>query len=178
MSRLHDKYKKEIKGALKEKLGLSNIHLVPELNKIVISMGIAEAAKDKNAMQDCIKELTLISGQKPLLTHSKKAISNFKLRVGQPIGLKVTLRGKRMYDFLERFCHVVAPRIRDFRGFSKKCDGRGSYSLGLTEQQIFPELNLDEIKRTQGMNVTFVTSASTDKHCLELLASLGFPFKK
>ncbi len=178
MSRMKQKYEKEVKGALHKKFAYANPMLVPGLKKIIISMGVAEAVKDKNAIQDCIKELTLISGQKPVVTKSKKAIANFKLRAGQPIGLKVTLRRKRMYDFLDRFCHIVSPRIRDFRGFPRRCDGCGNYSLGLEEQQIFPELNLDEVKRTQGMNITFVTSATQDEECLELLQGLGFPFKE
>lgn len=177
MSRLHKKYHSEVKNNLAQKFGYNNPMLIPELKKIVISMGIAEASKDKNAVQDCIKELTLLSGQKPVLTKAKKAIANFKLREDQLIGLKVTLRKQRMYDFLDRFCNIVAPRIRDFRGFATKADGRGSYSLGLTEQQIFPEINLDEVKRTQGMNVTFVTTAKQDAECIELLAQLGMPFK-
>ncbi len=178
MSRIKQKYEKEVKGALLDKFKYPNAMLVPKLKKIVISMGLAEAVKDKNAVQDCIKELSLISGQKPILTRSKKAIANFKLREGQTIGLKVTLRSKRMFDFFDRFCHIVSPRIRDFRGFSRRGDGRGSYSLGIEEQQIFPELNLDEVKRTQGMNITFVTSATTDGECVELLQGLGFPFKE
>ena len=141
-------------------------------------MGVAEALKDKNALQDAQKELTLISGQKPVVTRAKKAISNFKLREDQGIGLKVTLRGKRMYDFFDRFTNIVSPRIRDFRGFNKKCDGRGSYSLGLDDQQVFPELNLDEVKRAQGMNITFVTSAITDAECYELLKLMGMPYKR
>jgi large subunit ribosomal protein L5 len=177
MSRLQKKYHSEVKNNLAQKFGYNNPMLIPELKKIVISMGIAEASKEKNAVQDCIKELTLISGQKPVLTKAKKAIANFKLREDQIIGLKVTLRNKRMYDFLDRFCHIVAPRIRDFRGFSQVADGRGSYSLGLQEQQIFPEINLDEVKRTQGMNVTFVTTARADADCIELLSQLGMPFK-
>ena len=140
-------------------------------------MGIAEASKDKNAIQDLINELALISGQKPVVTKAKKAISNFKLRIDQPIGLKVTLRGTRMYDFVDRFCSVAAPRIRDFRGFATKCDGQGNFSLGLEDQQIFPELNLDAVKRTQGMNITFVTSAATNDECIELLRLMGVPFK-
>ncbi len=178
MSRLKKKYDEEIKNALNEKFSYENPMCIPMLEKVVISMGVAEAIKDKNVMQDCIKELTLLSGQKPIVTKSKKAISNFKLREGQAIGLKVTLRGKRMYDFMDRFCNIVSPRIRDFRGFKKKGDGRGSYSLGLTDQQVFPELNLDEIRRDQGMNITFVTSAQNDEHCLELLGMLGMPFKR
>ncbi len=177
MSILQKKYKEETRGLLKERFGYANEMLVPKLKKIVISMGLAEASKDKNALQDCINELTLIAGQKPLVTKAKKAISNFKLRENQPIGLKVTLRRKRMYDFMTRFCHIVSPRIRDFRGFSTKCDGRGSYSLGLDDQQIFPELDLDKVKRAQGMNITFVTSSSTDAECVALLGLLGLPFK-
>jgi large subunit ribosomal protein L5 len=143
----------------------------------VINMGIAEASKDKNAIQDCVNEMTLLSGQKPIITKAKKAISNFKLREGQPIGIKVTLRGLRMYDFIERFFNIVCPRIRDFRGFPIKCDGRGNYTLGLEDQQVFPELNLDEVKKAQGMHITFVTSAETDDECVELLRLLGMPFK-
>ena len=177
MSRLQKRYKEEVKAALKEKFAYKNSMLVPSLKKIVISMGLAEAIKDKNAVQDCIKELTNLSGQKPIAMRARKSVANFKLREGQTIGLKVTLRNKRMYEFLDRFCHIVSPRIRDFRGFSAKCDGRGNYSLGLDEQQIFPEINLDEVKRTQGMNITFVTSANTDMECFELLYKLGLPFK-
>lgn len=177
MSRLMKQYKDEVIPALKERFGYKNPMLIPSLKKIVISMGLAEATKDKNAVQDCQKELTMLSGQKPILTRTKKAISNFKSRKDQIIGLKVTLRRKRMFEFLDRFCNVVAPRIKDFRGLPDKCDGRGSYSVGLTDQQVFPEINLDEVKRTQGMNITFVTSAKTDAECVELLRMLGFPFK-
>lgn len=177
MSRLLKQYKKEVRPALHEKFGYSNSMLIPSLKKIIISMGLAEATKDKNALQDCMKELTALSGQKPVFTRTKKAISNFKSRKDQIIGLKVTLRRTRMFDFLDRFCNIVSPRIRDFRGFSTKGDGRGSYSLGLSDQQVFPEINLDEVKRTQGMNITFVTSAKNDEECVELLRMLGFPFK-
>jgi large subunit ribosomal protein L5 len=177
MSRLLKKYKDEVRAGLESKFGYANPMLIPSLKKIVISMGLAEATKDKNAVQACQKELTMLSGQKPILTRTKKAIANFKSRKDQIIGLKVTLRRKRMYEFLDRFCNIVAPRIRDFRGFPLKCDGRGSYSMGLTDQQVFPEINLDEVKRTQGMNITFVTSALTDAECVELLRMMGFPFK-
>lgn len=177
MSRLQKRYKEVVKAALHEKFGFDNSMLVPELKKIVISMGVAEAVKDKNAIQDCLKELKSLSGQKPVLTRARRSIANFKLREGQAIGVKVTLRKRRMYDFLDRFCNIVAPRIRDFRGFSLKCDGNGNYSVGIEEQQIFPEINLDEVKRTQGMNITFVTSANGDEECIELLKMLGFPFK-
>lgn len=177
MSRLKERYKKQIKQQLHDKYKYSNVQQIPKLEKVTINMGIAEVTKDKNAIQDCLNELALISGQKPILTKAKKSVSNFKLREGQPIGVKVTLRGARMYDFIDRFFNIVTPRIRDFRGFETKCDGRGNYTLGIDDHQIFPELNLDEVKRTQGMNITFVTSAETDDECVELLRLLGLPFK-
>lgn len=177
MSRLYKKFKEEIVSELKARHPERSVMSLPAMKKIVISMGLAEAMKDKNALQEHSAELTMLSGQKPIVTRSKKAISNFKLREDQPIGLMVTIRGKRMYDFLDRFCHIVAPRIRDFRGFGKKGDGRGNFSFGLEDQQVFPEINLDKVKRTQGMNITVVTSANTDEDCVELLTLLGFPFK-
>ncbi len=176
MSRLKKKYLEEIKQALQEKYAYSNPMKIPELKKIVVNMGLAEASKDKNALQDAVNELSVLTGQKPIITKAHKSIAGFKLREGQTLGAKVTLRGKRMYDFLDRFCNIVSPRIRDFRGFKRKGDGRGCYSLGLDDQQIFPEINLDKVKRTQGMNITFVTSAVTDDECVELLAKLGMPF--
>jgi large subunit ribosomal protein L5 len=177
MSRLKKHYHDQVKGTLQEKFNYANPMLIPSVKKIVISMGLAEATKDKNAISDCVKEMTQLSGQKPVLTHTKKAIANFKSRKGQVIGLKVTLRKKRMYDFLDRFCNIVSPRIRDFRGFPTQCN-MGSYSVGLTDQQVFPEINLDQVKRTQGMNITIVTSAKTDEECMALLKALGFPFKQ
>ena len=177
MSRLYKKYREEIVSELKTRHPDRSQMALPALKKIVISMGLAEALKDKNALQEHSEELMMLSGQKPVVTRSKKAISNFKLREDQPIGLMVTIRGKRMYDFFDRFCHIVSPRIRDFRGFSKKGDGRGNYNFGVNDQQIFPEINLDKVKRTQGMNITIVTSAGTDEDCVELLTLLGFPFK-
>ena len=177
MSRLYKKFKEEVLPELKSRHPDRSTMALPVLKKIVISMGLGEALKDKNALQEHSDELAMLSGQRPVVTRSKKAISNFKLREDQPVGIMVTLRGKRMYDFLDRFCNIVSPRIRDFRGFEKKCDGRGNYSFGLTDQQIFPEINLDKVKRTQGMNVAMVTSAKTDDDCIELLTLLGFPFK-
>ena len=177
MSRLYKKFKDEIQPELKARHPDRSPMALPVLKKIVISMGLGDALKDKNALQEHSDELALLSGQRPVVTRSKKAISNFKLREDQPVGVVVTLRGKRMYDFLDRFCNIVAPRIRDFRGFGKKCDGRGNYSFGINDQQIFPEINLDKVKRTQGMNVTFVTTAQNDDDCVELLSLLGFPFK-
>lgn len=177
MSRLHQKYKEQVLPELRNLHPGRSAMDLPKLSKIVISMGLSEALKDKNAIQDHSKELSLLSGQKPVVTKAKKAISNFKLRENQPIGLMVTLRGKRMYDFFDRFCNIVSPRIHDFRGFNRKGDGRGNYSFGITDQQIFPEINLDEVKRTQGMNITIVTTAKSDDDCFELLSMLGFPFK-
>ncbi len=177
MSRLKKNYKEQIQEELKKKFSYTNPMKIPQLRKIVVNMGIAEAAKDKNILQFHLKELAALTGQYPIMTRAKKAISNFKLREGQPIGLKVTLRGNKMFDFLDRFINVVAPRIRDFRGFAEKGDGQGNYTLGLDDQQIFPEINLDEVKRTQGMHISFITSAETDEECLELLRLLGMPFK-
>jgi large subunit ribosomal protein L5 len=177
MSRLKERYKSQIKKDLQEKFGYPNVMQIPRLKTIVLSMGIAEAAKDKNIVQQLLKEVANFTGQKPIVVKSKKAISNFKLRQGQPIGIKVTIRGTRMYDFLDRFCNIACPRIKDFRGFNPKCDGSGNYSLGLEDQQIFPEVDLDELKKVQGMNITFVTSAKSDEECVELLRQLGIPFK-
>jgi large subunit ribosomal protein L5 len=175
MSRLQKKYKEEIIPILKKKYPKKNVMSLPKPKKIVISMGVAAVSKEKAAMQDHIKELSLLSGQRPIITKAKKSISNFKLRKGQSIGLKVTLRKKRMYDFLDRFCNIVCPRIRDFRGFKIKIGG-GNFSVGLKDQQSFPEINLDEVKRAQGMNITFVSSAKEDEDCIELLKMFGFPF--
>ncbi len=178
MGKLKERYLGEVKKALQEKFGYNNPMKIPGLKKIIVNMGLAEAAKDKNALQDAINELTMLTGQKPAVTKSTKSIAGFKLREGQVVGAKVTLRGARMYDFAERFFNIVTPRIRDFRGFKRKGDGRGSYSLGIDDQQIFPEIDLDKVKRAQGMNITFVTSANTDEECYELLLGLGLPFEK
>lgn len=177
MSRLKKRYLAEVKAELQKKFSFNNPMKIPKVLKIVINMGIAEASKDKNSIQDCVSELAQLSGQKPVITKAKKAISNFKLREGQPIGVKVTMRGVRMYEFMDRFFNLACPRIHDFRGFPSKCDGRGNYTLGLEDQQVFPDINLDNVKKTQGMHITFVTSAQTDEECVELLRLLGLPFK-
>jgi large subunit ribosomal protein L5 len=177
MSRLKKRYLEKVKGELQNKFAFDNPMKIPKVLKIVINMGIAEASKDKNSIQDCVSELAQLSGQKPVITKAKKAISNFKLREGQPIGVKVTLRGARMYEFMDRFCNLACPRIPDFRGFPSKCDGSGNFTLGLSDQQIFPDINLDNVKKAQGMHITFVTSAHTDEECVELLRLLGLPFK-
>lgn len=177
MSRLKKRYLEQVKAELQSKFAFDNPMKIPKVLKIIINMGIAEASKDKNSIQDCVSELAQLSGQKPVITKAKKAISNFKLREGQPIGIKVTLRGVRMYEFMDRFFNLACPRIPDFRGFPSKCDGSGNFTLGLEDQQIFPDVNLDNVKKTQGMNITFVTSAQTDEECVELLRLLGLPFK-
>lgn len=177
MSRLKKRYLEEVKAELQKKFEFTNPMKVPQVLKIVVNMGIAEASKDKNSIQDCISELSQLTGQKPIITKAKKAISNFKLREGQPIGIKVTMRGIRMYEFMDRFFNLACPRIRDFRGFPSKCDGRGNYTLGLEDQQVFPDVKIDDVKKTQGMHITFVTTAKTDEECVELLRLLGLPFK-
>lgn len=176
MSRLKQRYQSEVRKALQEKFKYENSMLIPSLRKIVVHMGIAKIMKEKNATQDAINELTLITGQKPVVMKAKKSVAGFKVREGMNVGLKVTLRGKRMYDFLERFVNIVCPRIPDFRGFKSKADGQGNYSLGLEDQQIFPEINLDAVNRQQGMHINFVTSGQSDEECIELLRLLGMPF--
>lgn len=178
MSRMKQRYKEEIFPKLKEKYPHKNVMQLPKLKKIVITMGITEVMKDKTAIQEHIKELSLLSSQKPIITKAKKSISNFKLRKGQSVGLKVTLRKNRMFDFLDRLCNVVAPRIRDFRGFSIKTDGKGNFTIGLQDQQVFPEINLDAVKRNQGMHITFVTSAENKEECMDLLELFNFPIKR
>jgi large subunit ribosomal protein L5 len=176
---LKKRYQTEIAPELKaEHPEIKNAMQIPVLKKIVINMGIGEAVANSKLIEEHRAELAMISGQRPVVTKSKKSISNFKLREGQAIGLKVTLRGQKMYDFLERFCHIAAPRIRDFRGFERKCDGKGNYTFGLKDQQIFPEVDLTKSARAQGMDVTLVTSATSDALCVALLTRLGFPFKQ
>ena len=175
-SRLYHKFINEVRSALATKRGYTNVHQVPHLEKIVINMGVS-AELEKTAVEDAAKDLAAITGRKPVIAKSRKSIANFKLRLGQPIGCHVTLRRDVMYEFLDRLIAVTLPRIRDFRGMSPRSfDGRGNYSLGLAEQTVFPEIELDKIKRTQGMDVTIVTSAPTDDEARDLLKLLGFPF--
>ncbi len=177
-SNLEKKYLDEIVSVLFADLKLSNKMQVPKLKKIVLNMGLGDAKDNKNSMQQAIEELTLITGQKPVVTKSKKAISNFKIRQNDPVGVSVTLRKKKMYEFLERFISIVSPRIRDFRGFAPKgFDGRGNYNFGINEQVVFPEINYDKVNAIRGMNLTFVTSADDDNSALKLLTALGFPFR-
>lgn len=177
--RLKDIYQSEIVPALKEKFQYSSVMQVPKLKKICINKGIGAAVADKKLVDTGIEELTTISGQKAVATKSKKAISNFKLREDMPIGAKVTLRGERMYEFLDRLLNVALPRVRDFRGVNDKgFDGRGNYTLGIKEQIIFPEISIEKVNRINGMDVTFVTSADSDEESYELLKAFGMPFTK
>ena len=177
--RLFEVYKNDIQPLLKKKLNINNVMQLPKLKKIVINMGIGDARDNKNTLKQAVEELSSITGQKPVIKKSKKAISNFKIRQYDPVGVSVTLRKKKMYEFLERFIAIVSPRIRDFRGFSPKgFDGRGNYNFGITEQVVFPEINYDKVNAIRGMNLTFVTSASNDKYGFSLLKSLGFPFRE
>jgi len=175
--RLKKQYTEEIVAALKQKFSYKSIMQVPRLEKIVINKGIGEAVADKKLIDIGIEELTTITGQKAIPTYAKKSVSNFKLREGMPIGAKVTLRGSKMYEFLDRLISVSLPRVRDFKGISDKSfDGRGNYTLGVKEQIIFPEISIDKVKKISGMDVTFVTTAQTDEECLQLLKMFGMPF--
>lgn len=177
--RLKAKYKEEIVSSLKDKFGYSSIMQVPKLEKICLNQGVGEAVSDKRLIESALEEMTIISGQKANATYSKKDISNFKLRKGVPIGARVTLRGDKMYEFLDRLIAVALPRTRDFRGVEiKGFDGRGNYTLGVKEQIIFPEIDIDKIKNVTGMDITFVTSAKTNDEGQALLTEFGLPFKK
>ena len=176
--RLKSKYKEEIVSALKEKFQYKSVMQVPKLEKIAINQGVGAAVTDKKLIDNSIKEMTTITGQQAISTKSKKDISNFKLRKGMPVGVRVTLRDNNMYEFLDRLVAVALPRIRDFKGINDKgFDGRGNYTLGITEQIIFPEINIDQINKIMGMDITFVTNAKTDVEALELLKQFGLPFK-
>ncbi|MBI5808733.1 MAG: 50S ribosomal protein L5 [Ignavibacteriales bacterium] len=178
-ARLKEKYYKEIVPKLKEQFGYKTIMRVPRISKIVINMGVGQATQDPKILEEAVKDLETITGQKASIRTAKKAISNFKLREGMKIGAKVTLRRERMYEFLDRFLTIALPRVRDFRGVSDKSfDGRGNYTLGLKEQIIFPEINTDKVTRVLGMDITFVTTAKSDKEAYELLSAFGMPFRK
>jgi len=176
--RLKTRYKSEIKDELQAKFGFTNVHQVPGLTKIVVNMGVGEASKDGKLIEFAIKDLTAITGQKPQVNLARKSIAQFKLREGQPIGAHVTLRGDRMWEFLDRLLSLSLPRIRDFRGLSdKQFDGKGNYTFGLNEQTMFHEINQDGVDRPRGMDITLVTTASNDEEGRALLTALGFPFK-
>ena len=177
MARLKDKYIAEIAPAMQEKFGYSNVMAIPKIEKVIINIGLGEAVDNPKALDGAVDDITRIAGQKPVVTRAKKSIAGFKIREGMPIGVKVTLRGDRMYEFVDRLFNVALPRVRDFRGVSgKSFDVRGNYSLGLTEQLIFPEIDYDKIDKIRGMQIVFTTTAKTDEEGKELLKLLGMPF--
>ena len=179
MSRLRDTYENEIRTEMIKKFGYKNVMQVPKLEKIVINMGVGEARDNAKILESAVKDLTEISGQKPVICKAKKSVANFKLREGMPIGCKVTLRGDRMYEFADRLINLALPRVRDFRGVSADAfDGRGNYALGIKEQIIFPEIEYDKVDKVRGMDIIFVTTARTDEESRELLRLFGMPFKK
>lgn len=171
-------YREKVVPALTKEFGYPNPMMVPRLTKIVVNMGVGKAVENKNRMEAATKDLTAITGQRPLVRKSRVAVSGFKLREGYAIGVAVTLRGARMWEFLDRLVSLAVPRIRDFRGLPTKLDGRGNYTMGLSEQSVFPEIQLDKVEFVQGMDITFVTTAPTDKEGLSLLTHLGLPFRK
>jgi len=178
MSRLNEQYKTEITPKLMEKLQYKNVMQVPKVEKVILNIGVGEAVQNPKSLDGAVNDLTIIAGQKPVITKAKHSIAGFKLREGVPIGCKVTLRKDRMYEFLDRLINIVLPRVRDFRGVSPQAfDGRGNYSLGIKEQTIFPEIEFDKIDKIRGLEVVIVTSAKTDEEARELLRSMGMPFR-
>lgn len=178
MSRLKEKYDKEVVTGLKNRFGYKNVMEIPMINKVVINMGVGDATSDAKAIDSAVNDLMAISGQRPVVTRAKKSIAAFKVRQGMPIGCKVTLRGERMYDFLDKLFNISLPRIRDFRGVSPKAfDGRGNYTLGIQDQLIFPEINYDKVDKIRGMDIVIVTSAKSDEESFELLKLMGMPFR-
>jgi len=179
MNRLKERYENEIKNGLLTKFEYTSIMQVPKVEKIVINIGVGDAVNNSKLLEESVAELEMITGQKPVITKARKAIAGFKLREGVPIGTKVTLRGEKMYDFLDKLVSISLPRVRDFRGVSADSfDGRGNYTLGIKEQLIFPEINFDKVNKTRGMDIVIVTTANTDEEARELLTQLGMPFKK
>ncbi|WP_208585777.1 50S ribosomal protein L5 [Gracilibacillus suaedae] len=179
MNTLKEKYNNEIVSSLVEKFNYESVMEVPKVEKIVVNMGVGDAVQNSKALDAAVEELAQITGQKPVVTKAKKSIAGFRLREGMPIGAKVTLRGERMYDFLQKLIDISLPRVRDFRGISKKAfDGRGNYTLGVKEQLIFPEINYDQVNKVRGMDVVIVTTADSDEEAAELLTQLGMPFQK
>ncbi len=179
MARLQEQYTKEVVGQLKERFGYANIMQVPRIVKVTLNMGLGEAVRDKKVVEHAVSDMATIAGQKPIVTYTRKSIAGFKIRDGWPIGCKVTLRRERMWEFLDRFINVAAPRIRDFRGFSgQSFDGRGNYNFGIREQIIFPELEFDKVDAVRGMNVTVTTTAKSDDESRALLEAFSFPLRK
>ncbi|HUU04996.1 MAG TPA: 50S ribosomal protein L5 [Patescibacteria group bacterium] len=178
MNRLHERYNKEISAALMKELNFPNVMMVPKLEKIVINSGVGEATQNIKVLDKVMEELATISGQKPSMRRAKKSIASFRLRAGQPVAATVTLRGERMYDFMDRFVSIVIPRMKDFRGMSKKSfDGKGNYTIAMKDQLVFPEINYSKVDKPKGMSITFVTSAKTNQDSMALLTQLGVPFR-
>lgn len=179
MNRLKEKYDNEVLSSLMDKFNYDSVMQAPKIEKIVLNMGVGDAVSNSRNLDNAVKELTLISGQKPIITRARKSIAGFRLREGMPIGAKVTLRGERMYDFFDKLVTVALPRVRDFRGVSKNSfDGRGNYTLGVKEQLIFPEVNYDDVDKVRGLDIVIVTTAETDEEARELLGQLGMPFQR
>ena len=179
MNRLQEKYQNSVRAELQQKFGYKSSMQIPKIEKIVLNMGCGDAVANSKVLDDAVEDLTIIAGQKPVVTKAKKSIANFKLREGMPIGCKVTLRGERMYEFLDKLVSVALPRVRDFHGVNQNAfDGRGNYTLGVKEQLIFPEINFDKVKKVRGMDIVVVTTAETDEEGRTLLALMGMPFKK
>jgi large subunit ribosomal protein L5 len=178
-ARLKETYKNDVFPALKEKFNYANVMEVPKLEKVTLNMGLGEAKDNAKVMESAVEEISLITGQRPVVTKARKSIANFKVRAGMPVGAKVTLRGDNMYVFLDKLFNIALPRVRDFKGVSKNSfDGRGNYSMGIKEQLIFPEINYDKVETIKGMNIVFTTTAKTDEEAAALLAGLGMPFEK
>src|SRR5579862_5346139 len=178
-TRLREKYEGQVREMLQDRFGYKNVNQIPKLNKVVVNMSVGEAIVNPKALDAAVSELASITGQKPIVTKAKKSIAAFKLREGMNLGAKVTLRGERMYVFLDKLFNIVLPRIRDFRGLpSKSFDGRGNYNLGLREQMVFPEINYDKVDKTRGMDITIVTTAKTDEEAAEFLVAMGLPLQK
>ncbi|WP_062107642.1 50S ribosomal protein L5 [Bacillus niameyensis] len=179
MNRLQEKFKNEVTPALMSKFNYKSVMEVPKIEKIVVNMGVGDAVQNAKVLDNAVEELSLITGQKPVVTKAKNSIAGFRLREGMPIGAKVTLRGERMYEFFDKLVSVSLPRVRDFRGISKKAfDGRGNYTLGIKEQLIFPEIDYDKVNKVRGMDIVIVTTANTDEEARELLTAFGMPFQK
>ncbi len=179
MNRLQEIYNNEVRPSLVEKFEFSSVMQAPKIEKVVVNIGVGEAVANTKALDEAVNELTLLTGQKPVITRAKKSIANFKLREGMAIGCKVTLRGERMFEFLDKLMNIALPRVRDFQGVSPKAfDGRGNYTLGVKEQLIFPEINYDDVNRVRGMDIVIVTTAESDLHARELLTQMGMPFRK
>jgi large subunit ribosomal protein L5 len=178
MPHLLDHFRQSVVPKMMERFGYTNAMQVPRLRKIVLSVGLGEGTRDKELIEDAVTQLSMLSGQRPIITQARRSIAGFKLRQGMPVGAKITLRGPRMYEFLERLVSVAIPRIRDFRGLPRTLDGRGNYNMGLTEATVFPEVDADKVKRVQGLNITLVSSGRTDEEALALFELMGIPFKR